>query len=198
MKRRISSDLSFGSAPLKRRSSSLFSIDTVNESSSRPISELNLASRIVIEKVRSVSYSSPYEQDATETEVSSTEGFYIGEESDDETGNSHQLIHTFHSDTIQTESVIETKVETKAIQQSEDLRTGIVFEAGSKHFDRHNRLHKERPVRVTSIMDALEKSSIQGKYMLLEDNVDDSSSPEKLFLDDDDYLQVHLPGYMKR
>jgi histone deacetylase 6 len=98
---------------------------------------------------------------------------------------------TYPSIRLKTDSIIEAK----SIQP---LRTGIVFEPGSLHFDRANRLHKERPVRVTSIMDALEKSDIHSKLNILQENDIDPSSPEKLFLEDDDYLQVHLPGYMKR
>ena len=201
MKRRIASDHSFGGI-LKRRSSSLFSIDTINESPSRPPSELNLSNNLhpkdIIQDststhVCSNSISSP---SATETEVSSTDGagFYIDEDlSDDDTGND-KIIPTVPSD-IKTEKVVETQ--SSHVDQTGDLRTGVVFESGSKHFDRHNRLHKERPVRVTSIMDALQKSNLQDKFTVLDDIVEDSS-PEKLFLDDDDYLQVHLPGYMKR
>jgi len=191
MKRRITSDRSIGGA-LKRRSSSLFSIDTINDTPSRPPSEVNLTSNLKLEKdttihVKAISFT----PDATETEVSSSDGFYIDEESDEETGN-HKLIPTFPS-----ESKIESTIDAKPIEPSGDLRTGIVFEAGSKHFDRHNRLHKERPVRVTSIMEALQKSSIRDKFTILEEDVEESSS-EKVFLDDEDYLQVHLPGYMKR
>lgn len=206
MKRRIASDHSFGGMLLKRRSSSLFSIDTIHESPSRLPSELHFSTNDLLpplEKnatpsihVRSISNSSLYD---TETEVSCDDGtgFYIDEEelSDDETENI-KLIPTFTS--VKSEEEVETTVEESTTdEQSGDLRTGMVFEAGAKHFDRHNRLHKERPVRVTSVMDALEKSSLHGKVIVLDDQVQESS-PEMLFLDDDDYRQVHLPGYMKR
>jgi hypothetical protein len=196
MKRRITSDHPF---PLKRRGSSLFSIETINES--RPSSELNLTlqdtSSIRFQDTahtRIVSFSSPY---ATETEVSSTNGFFIDEDSDDD--ENIKLVPTFLPSTLvqKTEECVTTEVETKPLEEPGDLRTGIVFEAGAKHFDRHNRMHKERPLRVTSVMDALRNSDIQEKYVLLEDDVEDSS-PEQYFLEDDDYLEVHLPGYMKR
>lgn len=89
-----------------------------------------------------------------------------------------------------------------------DYRTGIVFEAGSDHYDRHSRLHKERPLRVTSVMDALKKADndIYDRCCVLGEDDSESSAGAILptsgsatsFLDDDDFLRVHLPGYMKR
>ena len=208
MKRRITSDHCFS---LKRRSSSLFSIETMDQS--RPSSGLNLAlqdtSVISFQDEahkRIVSLSSLYVT-TTETEVSSTDGFFIEEESDDETNNKleRSFVSVFPTtETSNNECVRRTKVErmiTPSVEEPGDcLRTGIVFHAGTNHFDRHNRMHKERPVRVTSIMEALQTSDIQNKYILLnETNVEESSSsPETLFLADEDYLQVHLPGYMRR
>ena len=98
-----------------------------------------------------------------------------------------------------------------------DNRTGLIFEAGSKHFDRHNRMHKERAIRVTAVQDYLlakakskvddNEQTIYERCQLLQrharDNVDrreesNSKTPEELYLDDHDYLRVHLPGYMQR
>jgi hypothetical protein len=80
----------------------------------------------------------------------------------------------------------------------DDLRTGIVFEEGAKHFDRHNRFHKERPIRITSIMQAL-KTSEDGEWDRCHILGEESSTElATKFLDDEDYLRVHLPGYMKR
>ena len=99
-----------------------------------------------------------------------------------------------------------------------------MFETGSRHYDRHNRLHKERPVRITSIMEALQKAdhSIYDRCCVLgEKNNDDATNTTNesnriddgggvgigtimpttsatKFLDDHDFLRVHLPGYMKR
>lgn len=199
MKRRITSDHSFS---LKRRSSSLslFSIETIDQS--RPSSELNLSlhdtSAISFQDAahkRIVSLSSPYVT-TTETESSSTDGFFVDEESDDENS---KLVPSFLPviPVEKSDECMSTKVETKPLEEPGDLRTGIVFNAGAQHFDRHNRMHKERPLRVTSIMEGLRNSDIQEKYILLEDHVEESS-PEKIFLEDEDYLQVHLPGYMKR
>jgi len=96
---------------------------------------------------------------------------------------------------------------------SNDHLTGLVFESGSKHFDRHNRFHKERPLRVTSVHDYLakakpaedEKQTIFDRCQVLDSrgghycvDVDSKRSPEELWLDDHDYLRVHLPGYMQR
>lgn len=85
------------------------------------------------------------------------------------------------------------------LEESEgDLRVGIVAESGSKHADRQNRFHKERPQRVTSIIEALEKSEgdLFQRCCILDDAASDTA---KSFLDnDEDYLRVHLPGYMQR
>ena len=77
------------------------------------------------------------------------------------------------------------------------LRTGIVHEASSGHFDRSDSYHKERPSRVLSVMEALKNDAdaLLGKCHLLGACLDSRASD---FLGDDDYLQVHLPGYMQR
>jgi histone deacetylase 6 len=80
-----------------------------------------------------------------------------------------------------------------------DGKTGIVFEASPQHFDRHNHFHKERPLRVTSIHDALVKAGIHERCTLFEQNTElSSTSPEMNFLNDEDFLRVHLSGYMQR
>jgi hypothetical protein len=101
-----------------------------------------------------------------------------------------------------TNSHISTKLGLEEITLEEskgDLRTGIVAESGAKHNnDRQNRFHKERPQRVTSIIEALEKSEgdLYRRCCILGNA---ASDPAKSFLDDDeDYLRVHLPGYMQR
>ena len=103
---------------------------------------------------------------------------------------------------------------------SYDNKTGVVFESGSKHFDRHNRFHKERPIRITAIQDYLTnaKSTVDNEKTILErchlmqshgdgekdDDADTAAvsnsgkTPEEMWLDDHDYLRVHLPGYMQR
>ena len=127
-----------------------------------------------------------------------------------------------------------------------DRRTGLVFESGSKHFDRHNRFHKERPIRVESVRNHLLKAkkeesptvtaavpteplegrrAIRERCVLLagsEDRGGDGNggdrgacgedtriatastttsplkTPEEAWLADEDFLRVHLPGYMQR
>jgi hypothetical protein len=101
-----------------------------------------------------------------------------------------------------TDSDVSTKLGLEEITLEEskgDLRTGIVAESGAKHNNDHqNRFHKERPQRVTSIIEALEKSEfdLYQRCCILGDA---TNNPAKSFLDDDeDYLRVHLPGYMQR
>ena len=108
-----------------------------------------------------------------------------------------------------------TRVHKEINPQTNDNRTGILFESGSKHFDRHNRLHKERPIRITAVQDYLTKAksindvdkTIYERCVLLESLSNESmcthvteskKTPEELWLDDYDYLRVHLPGYMQR
>lgn len=98
--------------------------------------------------------------------------------------------------------------ETKKKDEEGDFRTGLVFEAGADHFDRHNRLHKERPLRITSIREALQKSKSEvfARCCVLGDEEKSSSTynatatttSASQFLEDEDYLRAHLPGYMKR
>lgn len=109
-----------------------------------------------------------------------------------------------------------TRVHRETNIQTNDNRTGILFESGSKHFDRHNRLHKERPIRITAVQDYLTKAkpindvdkTIYERCILLESLSSNESkcrlvteskkAPEELWLDDYEYLRVHLPGYMQR
>lgn len=100
----------------------------------------------------------------------------------------------------------------RSTPERSDNRTGLVFESGSRHFDRHNRLHKERPLRITAVRDYLAKAkpkeneqTVYERCQLLEGRGEDGTAieesrktPEGIWLDDDDYLRVHLPGYMRR
>lgn len=72
--------------------------------------------------------------------------------------------------------------------------TGIVIEAGTKHRHGKNRLHQERPVRVTSVVDALERHGLLERCKL----VSSSSEQAESFLQDEDYLRVHSFGYFER
>jgi hypothetical protein len=79
----------------------------------------------------------------------------------------------------------------------ECLNTGLVHEASSGHYDKSNPYHKEKPSRVLSVMDALEN----GQDWILERcrSLGSTASDDAVkFLDDEDYMRVHLPGYMQR
>lgn len=209
MKRSLASNHSIGS-DLKRRSSSLFSIHTVAEEHEKDPRSLDNLSALkdddstVRYPVSVTSSSAPNPADGGDSD-----GFYIEDDDDDVQAN---LIKPSSFLTVgqgwdqviggpcavpEEEVAVEKPSESS---QSEDHRTGIVFESGSKHFDRHNRYHKERPLRVTSIREALEKSDLdfEDRCQLLEKDPSDADAEARAFLEDDDYLSVHLPGYMQR
>jgi acetoin utilization deacetylase AcuC-like enzyme len=96
-----------------------------------------------------------------------------------------------------------------------DRRTGLVFEHGSKHFNVHQRFHPERPKRIQAIRDHLSKPEVGllARCILLHHSAGTAvtvtvprpptiaamiSSQARQFLEDDDYLRVHVPGYMAR
>lgn len=88
-------------------------------------------------------------------------------------------------------------------------RTGLVFESSSNHFDRHNKLHVERPCRVHKVEEYLkqpnnsdDKICIADRCQILESRDrwpedDGKGNSEQLRLDNYYYLRVHLPGYMQ-
>ena len=119
--------------------------------------------------------------------------------------------------TVSTECLQGKQQRQQPIKTNKDNYTGLVFESGSKHFDRHNRFHKERPIRVNSVYDYLSKAkvspeadddnekTIYERCRLLDCHDGEKEredmkkkSTEDLWLDDHDYLRVHLPGYMQR
>ena len=95
---------------------------------------------------------------------------------------------------------------------ADDNATGVIFESSDGHFDKKNRLHKERPLRITSIKEYLTRPdslhNIAQRCKIFGDaNVvyKCEGMHEKMiatevdqFLDDEDYLRVHLAGYMQR
>jgi hypothetical protein len=182
MKRGLESEPSL---PLKQRSSSLFPISAAqneDETLSNDISSSNSS----LKQVRSALISPtatppPGITDAEDDGISSEEGLFIEE-------TSLERLHLQSSETV----LPSTEVQTQNAPPG-DHRTGVMFEHGSRHFDRHNRLHKERPIRVQSIQEALEKNQIISRCMLVEP-LESAAN----FLNDDDYLRVHLPGYMQR
>lgn len=83
--------------------------------------------------------------------------------------------------------------------RNRDCKTGIVFEESSLHFDPHNQFNKEQPLRVSSIHQALVKAGIHHRCALFENGLSlPLHCPESALLNDDDFLRVHLPGYMQR
>ena len=187
------------SLPLKRRSSSLFSISAVpvqDEDGQQDIQEPNLkpaalsndiaSSNSSLKQVRNALISPtatppPFINAADDDSSSSEEGLFIEE-------TSSKPLHLQSSET----ALPPTEVQTQNAPPG-DHRTGVIFEDGSRHFDRHNRLHKERPIRVQSIQEALEKNLIISRCKPVE-TLESAAN----FLNDDDYLRVHLPGYMQR
>ena len=80
-----------------------------------------------------------------------------------------------------------------------DYKTGIVFEDSRLHVDSRNRFHPERPLRVTTIRDALVEAGIHERCALFECEQElPPQSSELSFLSNDDFLRVHLPGYLQR
>jgi hypothetical protein len=195
-----------GSLPLKRRASSLFSISTVvedddgqddlnnclkSEASSLPVSGEKAPPEVALHL--------PVTADSST--CTDAEGLYFDEDSipgDVSSNAKKNLLPNLPATT--SDASTELGLEEITLEESKgDLRTGIVAESGAKHNnDRQNRFHKERPQRVTSIIEALEKSEgdLYQRCCILGDAASDLA---KSFLDDDeDYLRVHLPGYMQR
>ena len=100
---------------------------------------------------------------------------------------------------VESEPVLSAAGDTKSSSCSGCCRTGIVHEDASRHFDYQNRYHKERPIRVTSIMQALQSNGILSRCRTILPQTENALSPSAVeFLNDEDYLRVHLPGYMQR
>jgi len=96
---------------------------------------------------------------------------------------------------------------------SHDNRTGLIFESSPQHFDRHNRYHKERPIRVDSTRDYLLQSvhnfAQRCVHLTLRNAASDSnawkqeiphdeSTFSKFCLEEEDYVRVHLLPYIQR
>ena len=92
-----------------------------------------------------------------------------------------------------------------------DTRTGLVFESGLHHFDRHNKFHAERPCRIKKVEEYLKRvKKLDGERALadrchllesrsecFEDLGQDGGDGDSEELGDYDYLRVHLPGYLQ-
>lgn len=202
MKRSLNSELSLG-GDLKRRNSSLFSIATMMEDSDlrRRPSEILDSKRLMDSYIsREVSLSSNV---ATEEGTSASDhDFFIEDDADTA---SALLNHPFETIVVAAPESLVSLVRHAAVETG-DMKTGLFFESSPNHADRHNRLHKERPLRVTSVQDALRKAGFEercawiGEEKSLDQDTNDGTicSPERKFLQDEDFLRVHLPGYMQR
>jgi hypothetical protein len=195
MKRGLESE---PSSPLKRRSSSLFSTSAAQDEDgqqekqepnlktaalSNDIASSNSSLKQVRNALISPTATPPPGITAADDDSSSSEaGFFIEETSS----------KPLHLQSSETALPTLTEVQTQNAPPG-DHRTGVIFEDGALHFDRHNRLHKERPIRVQSIQEALEKNQIISRCKPVE-TLESAAN----FLNDDDYLRVHLPGYMQR
>ena len=212
MKRSVDSSCSL--KPLKRTNSSLFSIATLVDDENNIESLLNGGLKnehSANGKARTVSSASDLSpllngggDGPPEEALSSCSS--KSELSPDFVNEEVGLCQEGYKNVAETTSVADTWDTAEELQG--DLRTGLVFESASKHFDRFNKFHKERPMRVTCVYDYLSnlKPEENGGQSILErcqvlgkserENRDLSS--EELFLEDDNYLMVHLPGYMQR
>jgi hypothetical protein len=217
MKRSI--DSSSNLKPLKRANSSLFSIATLVDDESNVDSELDGGLKIEEKparsargKTRTVSRASdlPLQigelDDEPPEEVASSCSDSESESSPDFATENLDLCQEINQAAVSSglQTASGAAASTKALQ-SEDLRTGLIFESAVNHYDRCNKLHKERPARVTSVHDYLSKQKAQdGRQTIFErcqrkkQGEVESTGDEGMFLQDDDYLRVHLPGYMQR
>lgn len=189
MKRRLtsSSQENFG---IKKKASSLFSIATLDESS-----QDDEGGDIVL--------CLPIEKLSTSITPIDKDGFFI----EDEDENYQNVIKTFpfaeiqnifSASHIQNEDGAVATVTLNMKQELGDFRTGLVIEVGSRHFDHNNRFHKERSQRIVSILDALKIDGTFKRCSVLNDESMKTYNSEEAFLNDDDYLRVHRPGYMRR
>lgn len=140
---------------------------------------------------------------ATEESTNASDNDFFIE--DDEDTASALLNHPFETIVLAAPDSLVSLVRPAAVDTG-DMKTGLIFESSPNHADRHNRLHKERPLRVTSVQDALRKRGFEercawiGEDKSLDQDTNDGTmcSPERKFLQDEDFLRVHLPGYMQR
>jgi hypothetical protein len=218
MKRSLQSEPSL--APLKRRSSSLFSIATLaddqqqeqeqeglpnNNSQSQAQAQPQHAAAAISSSsiIRITPAPSPLPGSSEPTDDDSNsdsvdEGYFIEDSVEDPYSSISTSTSLFSCSIATTNNNNNTTLSLAA-----DYRTGVVFEEGSRHFDRHNRLHKERPARVASVKMALTKNKVlsrccQQQQQQQQQSVSESKCCASEFLKDDDYLRVHLPGYMQR
>lgn len=126
--------------------------------------------------------------------------FTTDEENDDDDEEEQKETLVVKPTSILEGTLICTEISASNLEpQGTDFDTAVVFEAGLKHFDRNNRCHMERPLRVTSILEFLTNSTQNiSERCRFFDQLPGEGTAEKAFLNDEDYLSVHLPGYMQR
>lgn len=92
--------------------------------------------------------------------------------------------------TTSTNSEASSDSDTDNDDDDRNHRVGLIFAAAEQHVDPHNRLHKERPARITAIRDALIERQLLQQCTVYETSND--------VLTEEDYIRVHRPGYMTR
>ena len=190
MKRAAESGRDKADCPKKRASTQDFESST--DDGNTPPATVPLHLMQVEEDIPTASDTKHSEATIATPPLSCTEDSSCGDDVDDE----EETSQAFSSNLPPCEKTVEVGSNAKGKSTTGDFfKTGLVFEAGSKHFDRSNRFHKERPTRITSILKSLQASSIWDRCHVLEQS--ESANATK-FLNDEDYLRVHLPGYMKR
>jgi hypothetical protein len=74
-------------------------------------------------------------------------------------------------------------------------RTGLVFEAADKHFDQRNRLHPERPDRITNLFDAIcQDQALLSRCRIFLNEI----NSKQIVIDRRDFLRVHSSAYVQR
>lgn len=160
MKRR--NEYSEGSSPLRKRISSLFSIPSVRDDDDDPE---------VVEEHK-------HENSGTDT------GTVIFFDEEDGMMRSLERREPESSKTYLPSVSLDASDKTPTKYQ-----TGLVIESGNLHYDRSNRLHKERPLRIETVVETLKREGVYDQCIPLKDRIQ---------LEDEDYYQTHMYGYMYR
>ena len=189
MKRRSDSDPAIGS--IKRVNSCVSSVafiaglmdgDVTLRKSEPCITDLQATAEDAVCHLQQVSV-------ATDESASSTDNFFVEDSEEDiaiDLGPIKRIM-------------ISSRTEASASVNLGDYKTGVVFADSSLHIDLRNRFHPERPLRVTTIHDTLVEAGIHERCTLFELEQElPSRSSESAFLNNDDFLRVHLPGYLQR
>lgn len=132
---------------------------------------------------------------ATDESASPSNIFFIEDSEDDVTVD----LSPIHESSMSSHAELFAPAKPSLSIDVGDYKTGIVFENSLLHVDRRNRFHPERPLRVTTIRDTLVEAGIHERCTLFEYEQElPPQSSELSFLSNDDFLRVHLPGYLQR